>query len=159
MSRALPIPALDPQASVASNSRKILRVRIEDLFGYGPKIADATAIEELHDARIATKRLRYTLEMFQPIYETKDGKLLDQLKLLQEELGQVRDADVRIGLIEEELASLKQGKKPAVRAGLEALLAREQRDRAAGHEAVVKLWRSLNRGRLRARLEALTKFE
>jgi CHAD domain-containing protein len=155
MSHAQPAPTLDPHAPVASNARQILRGRIDELFSFESRIPDATAVEELHDARIAAKRLRYTLEMFQPVFEARSEKLIEQLKLLQEELGQLHDADVRIALIEEELDSLKPGKKPAVREGLEALLAREQAGRAARHESVVKLWRSLKRGRFEARLNAL----
>ena len=160
MTNAMTIPVLDPHASKADNARQILGVRIEDLFRHESIIPDATAIEDLHEARIAAKRLRYTLELFPSLLETNDGKLLDQLKLLQDELGELHDADIRIELIDGSLASLsKNGKKPSIREGLEALLARERTERAERHASVVKLWRRLKRGRFESKLRTLTQSQ
>ena len=157
MSPALSIPPLDPSASLNHNAQLILSVRVADLRRYGPIIPDATASEDLHNARIAAKRLRYTLELFPSLYEGKGGNILDKLKLLQEELGLLHDADVRMELIESELASLKSGKKSRVRSGLELILAREQTTRAERHTAVVQLWRKLKHGRIESRLDALAR--
>ena len=156
MSRPLPVPTLNPEASLESNARQVLAVRITDLFNYAPIIPDADAVEELHDARIAAKRLRYTLELFPSLYAASGEKVLTDLKLLQEELGQIHDSDVRITLIESELAQLKPGKKTAARQGLEALLVSEQAGRSSRHAEIVTLWRKLKRGRFEARLTALT---
>ncbi|HEV2108840.1 MAG TPA: CHAD domain-containing protein [Thermomicrobiales bacterium] len=159
MSRAWPVPDLDPGASLASNARRILAVRIAELFSYAPVIPDAEAIQSLHDARIAAKRLRYSLELFRSIFGDEGEQAIEQIKALQEDLGQLHDHDVRIALIADELDSLAGGSaddgedpKP----GLEALLERERVAREKRHAAVVKRWQRLERDGLRAKLVGLS---
>ena len=156
MSRPLPVPTLDPEAPLEFNARQVLAVRVTDLFSYAPVIPDPEAVEELHDARIAAKRLRYTLELFPSLHVGSGEKVLSDLKLLQEELGQIHDSDVRIALIETELAQLKPGKKLEIQEALESLLATERTARSTRHTEIVTLWRKLKRGRFEARLTALT---
>src|SRR5437762_800924 len=50
--------------------------------------------EELHRMRLASKRLRYTLELFRPCYGPKFEERLEVLKELQDALGDVNDAVV-----------------------------------------------------------------
>lgn len=158
MSRGLPGPPLDPKASLESNACRILAVRIEELFSYAPIISDSDATEALHDARIATKRLRYTLELFRSVFQEEGDHAIEQLKDLQEDLGQLHDHDVRIALVEEKLASLARRTKTeshALRPGLEALLERDRVARAACHDAVGARWRQLEREKLQATLTDL----
>ncbi|MDQ3541364.1 MAG: CHAD domain-containing protein, partial [Chloroflexota bacterium] len=91
MGRRSSMPSLDPEASLGTNARRVLAVRVEELFGYAPIILDADASEGLHDARIATKRLRYTLEFFRSVFEDEGERAIEQLKDLQEELGELHD--------------------------------------------------------------------
>lgn len=158
ISRRSSVPALDPEASLETNARRVLAVRVDELFGFAPIIPDAEASEALHDARIATKRLRYTLELFRSVFEDEGERAIEQLKTFQEELGELHDHDVRIALIEEELTALdKTGNDEAtgLRAGFEALLRRERKARATCHTAVVKRWRRLEGEQFQARLRAL----
>ncbi len=53
----------------------------------------------LHNLRIAAKRLRYTLEIFENTLPAECKPLVAELEQLQEELGQLHDSDVRIGLL------------------------------------------------------------
>ncbi len=155
----LALPPLDPKASLESNARRVLAVRVDDLFSYAPIIPDANAIEALHDARIAAKRLRYTLEIFSPVYGDEGAHATEQMKGLQEELGQVHDHDVRIALIEDELATLEVhagDDAAAVRPGLEALVKRERNARAAHHADVVKRWRCFEHEGVQARLTEIS---
>lgn len=151
MSRAWPMPPLDPDASLAVNVPRILAVRAAELATYAPVIPRSEAIDELHDARIAAKRLRYTLELF-PTVAGEDGeRAIALLRTLQDELGLLHDHDVRIALIERELAALPTGssqKAAGLRTGLESLRSREQRARADRHTAAVECWRELDRSGL-----------
>lgn len=159
MRRRSSVPSLDPKASLETNARRVLAVRVDGLFRYGPIIPDANATEALHDARIATKRLRYTLELFHSVFQEEGERAIEQLKVLQEELGELHDHDVRIALIEEELSALdKTGEAGAseLRRGLKALLRRERDARATCHTAVVERWRHLEREQFQARLRALS---
>jgi CHAD domain-containing protein len=158
MSRRVPLPSLDPEASLETNARRVLAVRVDELFRYGPIIPDAEASEALHDARIATKRLRYTLELFRLVFQDDGERAIEQLKDLQEELGVLHDHDVRIALIVEELSALGDngdGDASELRPGLKALLQRERNARATCHAAVVERWRRLEREQFQARLRAL----
>jgi CHAD domain-containing protein len=157
--RGSPLPPLDPEASLATNARRVLAVRADALFGYGPVIPDAAASEALHDARIAAKRLRYTLELFRSVFGEEGERAIGRLRELQEELGELHDHDVRIALMMKELADLDgAGKARAteLRSGFEALLRRERDARATRHAAVVEGWRRLERDDLQARLMVLS---
>jgi len=159
MSRALPVPSLDPEASLGTNARRVLAVRVDELFSYAPIIPDAEATEALHDARIATKRLRYTLELFPSVYGDEGEQVIERLKDLQEDLGALHDHDVRIAMIDEGLSALEDRTDEdasALRPGLEALLGRERTARAAYRTAVVERWRGLERERVQERLTALS---
>ncbi|MGI8644296.1 MAG: CHAD domain-containing protein [Thermomicrobiales bacterium] len=159
MSRAWPIPELDPGAPLAANARRILAVRTAELYSYEPILPDGSATSALHNARIAAKRLRYSLELFASVFGDDGATAIEQIKGVQEDLGQLHDHDVRIALIEDELRSLDDAPgqdDDDPRIGLEALREREQVARAKRHTAVVKRWQRLERGGLRANLVALS---
>jgi CHAD domain-containing protein len=62
MAKAKPIRGLDSQASTGENARIIARTRLEELYSWSKYVDSPYHIRELHDLRIAAKRLRYTLE-------------------------------------------------------------------------------------------------
>ena len=128
MSRAWPVDDIDPDASLAANARRILAVRTAEFYSYGPIVALESAVEQLHDLRIAAKRLRYTLELFRAVFGECGERQIDRLKALQEELGNLHDLDVRIGLIEDELTALATEQTAELGA---ALAAAPDRDHAA----------------------------
>lgn len=106
MTKAWPVPDIDPNASLSVNGRRILRVRIAEFFAFAPIVSDERAITELHDLRIAAKRLRYTLELFRVAFGDAGETQIERVREIQELLGQLHDSDVRIALIEDELTSL-----------------------------------------------------
>jgi CHAD domain-containing protein len=50
-----------------------------------------TSWEDMHEFRLATKRLRYTLELFRTLYGPGLERRLDELKRVQTLLGEVND--------------------------------------------------------------------
>jgi CHAD domain-containing protein len=58
---------------------------------------------DLHRLRLASKRLRYTLELFRPLYPAALEERLDALKKLQDFLGDVNDAVASGRLLRKEL--------------------------------------------------------
>jgi len=106
MSRAWPVEGIEPEGRLGDNARRILRVRIGEFYGYAPIVANEQAVEELHNLRIAAKRLRYTLELFRAVFGEVGERQIDRVKAIQEELGNLHDADVRIALIQDELTIL-----------------------------------------------------
>lgn len=149
--------AIDPYASVAANARRVLAIRIEQLFRYRSIIPNPDESELLHDARIAAKRLRYTLELFPDVFGEEGDQLLKQLRGLQDALGNVHDRDVLIERIEHELAaSSKCEERPELGSSLGVLLGEEQRKRAQIHACAVDSWREMEREHIQERLVALT---
>lgn len=157
MSRAWPLPPLDPDAPLAVTVPRILAVRAAELASLAPFMSHPEAIAELHQARIAAKRLRYTLELF-PAGAGDDGeRAIALIRDLQDALGLLHDHDVRIALIERELAALPNGpsrKADRVRPGLDALLDRERLARDDCYAAAVERWRALEASGLLARFAA-----
>jgi CHAD domain-containing protein len=68
-----------------------LETLVENFFAAGKKAATSTDREELHAFRIATKRLRYTIEIVDP-KGARDW--LQRLRAVQEHLGKMNDAFV-----------------------------------------------------------------
>jgi CHAD domain-containing protein len=52
------------------------------------------ALRELHEMRIAAKRLRYVLEIFAPIYQKQLQPFIGLMKSIQDTLGEMHDCDV-----------------------------------------------------------------
>ena len=129
MSRAWPVDDLEPDAPLDVNARRILAVKMAEFYSYAPAVPVESATESLHDLRIAAKRLRYSLELFRSVFGDRGEAQIDRVKALQEELGAIHDHDVRIALIEDELAAA--GAREA--ATISASLAGTRRE---GHSAI-----------------------
>jgi len=94
-------------------------------------------LERLHALRIAAKGLRYTLEFFEEVLRAEARPLIEQIKGLQDHLGDLQDAVVASGLLRGFLTwgtwgPSTQGKKgtvskaPIVAPGVAAYLAARQ---------------------------------
>jgi CHAD domain-containing protein len=63
-------------------------------------LAEAEEPAKLHRLRLISKRLRYTLELFQPCYGPGIDLRLQALKRVQDLLGEINDAVIAASLIE-----------------------------------------------------------
>jgi hypothetical protein len=170
------VKGLDAKASVAKNAARIVRVRVDELYGFDPAVLDPERVTELHDLRIAAKRLRYVLEITGHCFGTVGEEAESFAKDMQGILGEIHDCDVLIPRVDQELATLREqdalalarisseveGLPAAVRQapgrtryrGLETLAAALTARRALLHDAFVKQWQQVKDDGLRARLEA-----
>ncbi|HEY1480071.1 MAG TPA: CHAD domain-containing protein [Gaiellales bacterium] len=98
---------VNPRRSVASNAARILRVRLDELYGFDPAVRDPARVTELHDMRIAAKRLRYVLEITGHCFGDVGSEAEAVAKALQEVLGEIHDCDVLIPRVDQELATLR----------------------------------------------------
>ena len=142
MSRAWPVAGIEPDGTLAANARRILAVRMAEYYSYAPIVHVESAVQPLHDLRIAAKRLRYTLELFRDVFGEAGERAIDRIKAIQEELGEVHDHDVRLALIDEELAAVagEDGVDGDPRPGLLGLRQREIAGRRAHYLRVRELW-------------------
>ena len=79
-------------AGAAANARRELPRLAADYFaGVRKTLAEDPTLPELHRVRLATKRLRYTLELFRPCYGPGLETRLAALRFIQQLLGEVND--------------------------------------------------------------------
>ena len=96
MPRPQPVVGLEPTASILYNAALIVPVRVAEVLAWeGPALVGATVFE-LHQMRIAAKRLRYTIEIFAPTIPEESAAALSVFKVLQDHLGALHDIDVLI---------------------------------------------------------------
>jgi CHAD domain-containing protein len=72
---------------------------LEDVLSYESSVKDPTDIAGHHALRIAVKKLRYTLEVYRPLYKNRLRSFLKSLKQMQEILGEIHDCDVWAGIL------------------------------------------------------------
>lgn len=104
--------AVDPNETLQINAERIIAERLSTLFSYAPYITDPARVTELHEMRIAAKRLRYTLEIFEESvaqdkrFAPDYRKAIETVRMLQEHLGEIHDADVLVPRLSEHLGLL-----------------------------------------------------
>ena len=91
--KARKVKGLDPDEALAANLARIVRVRLDELHSFDPAVRDPRAVEELHDMRIAAKRLRYILEMSEPVFGDEAKRGAKDARRLQDLLGEIHDCD------------------------------------------------------------------
>lgn len=73
--------------------------RAEQFYHESDVISDPENVEGLHALRIHAKHLRYTLELFNPLYDGSLSSGIAQFRRYQELLGQIHDCDVWLDLL------------------------------------------------------------
>jgi len=89
---------------LSDRARAAIVLRLEEFLAYEPHIAHPERAAELHRMRIAAKHLRYTLEIFEPLYGKGLRKPLKVVKEIQEQLGEIHDCDVWSGFMPQFIA-------------------------------------------------------
>jgi hypothetical protein len=101
MAKAKLIAGVDPQAPLLVNAGMIIGTRLAEMLAYERYVYDEGRVFELHQMRIAAKRLRYTLELFDDAYTVAGmgdaiHAITDDVRTLQDRLGEIHDADVLV---------------------------------------------------------------
>jgi CHAD domain-containing protein len=100
MAKPKPIPDLSADGSYAEAAAKIVSVRGSELWEHAGGVLDTGDIERVHDMRVATRRLRAALEIFEPCFpDTAYTQVLRDVKRLADALGERRDRDVAIAAL------------------------------------------------------------
>ena len=113
--KARKVKGLDPDGPLGDNAERIARVRLDELYSFVPAVLEPSAVEALHDMRIAAKRLRYVLEAVGPAFGPGVRRGVTQAKALQEVLGDIHDCDVLLPLVREHLKQLRNQDAETVR--------------------------------------------
>jgi CHAD domain-containing protein len=97
MAKARPIPELSAEEPMARGAARILAVRTDELLEHSRDVLDTRDIEQLHSMRVATRRLRAALEVFEACFPADlQASVLAEVKELADALGERRDRDVAI---------------------------------------------------------------
>lgn len=145
---------LDCEGSFAAAASRAVEVRSAEVFAHSEGVLDIGDVERVHDMRVATRRLRAALEIFAPCFPRKrHRKALKKVKALADALGERRDADVEIELLEGLAADAAEADGTALRGLIEE---RRKRQRRA-NEALAPYVASKRLKKLRRRLKKLTK--
>jgi CHAD domain-containing protein len=97
MKRKWEIEKLKSTKQFKRSADLILRNRIESLLSLTDKYFKNLSVENLHDVRIALRRVRYSMELFIICYDKKIFiKFYNKIQLLQDLSGNVRDVDISL---------------------------------------------------------------
>ena len=93
---------LSPDATSGEYAYALLRGYFKDFLEHEPGTRLGEDPEELHDMRVATRKLRAAMSTFEAALPLRFQALRDELKWVGGCLGEVRDLDVQIEWLEEE---------------------------------------------------------
>ncbi len=143
--RALDPPDLAPPAPLdfASTPLEVLRAAIASstarLIAHDPGVRTGVDAEDVHQARVATRRIRSDLRTFDSVVDPVwNNALREELKWMGALLGAVRDADVLLERLDSRMASLPASDVDAGKLLLEGL----RETRARGREELLAAMRS-----------------
>lgn len=119
---------LDCEAPFAAVAAQVVAVRTEEVFAQADGVLDLDDVERVHDMRVATRRLRAALEIFAPAFRRKRcRKALKRVRALADALGERRDIDVEIELLETLAPDVAADDRPALAALLDELRSAQRR--------------------------------
>ncbi len=149
--KARKVKGLDPDGPFEQNARRIVEVRLKELTSLASQALEPEAKEELHDARIAAKRLRYVLELAGPAFGRPAANGARVARGLQDLLGEIHDCDVMLPRVREHAERLRSedaetvrlyAERPAADLEPEAALEARHLDRYRGLEALATYLRA-----------------
>jgi CHAD domain-containing protein len=116
MAKARPIPELGNDDLFAAAAAKVVAVRTRELADQAEGVLDTSDIERVHDMRVATRRLRAALEVFEACFPKRRFRdALKEVKALADALGERRDRDVHIAALTEFEAAVGPADRPGIR--------------------------------------------
>lgn len=88
------------------DARRMVRRHIQEFLDHAASLPPEEDSEALHELRIATKRLRYALQLLRKPLMPESDPLIAALTEMQDQLGQIHDLDVLTGLVRSELHAI-----------------------------------------------------
>jgi CHAD domain-containing protein len=136
VAKAKPVPDLSADVSYAEAAARIVSVRAGEVAEHAIGVLDTSDIERVHDMRVATRRLRAALEVFEPCFPRKPyRRALGEVKRLADGLGERRDRDVAIAV----LAGFNDQMPAPDRRGVGSLIGRLRDEQAEANVALAPL--------------------
>jgi len=147
--------------SFSEAGRKVVAASLRELLELGASLYEPFEIEELHEMRIAAKRLRYAIELFVHCWGARIAPFADEIAEMQSFLGEVHDCDIWIEILGKRL--------PRERENVETdevdyqtavwLLSEFVKKRTKEYRSALKLWSEWEASRFAERMRAMIKAE
>jgi triphosphatase len=87
---------IQPDATLGDVAYAVMRRQVRELFVHEPGTRLGEDPEELHDMRVATRRLRAAMDIFSAALPSRAGAVREELRWIATDLGAVRDLDVQL---------------------------------------------------------------
>jgi CHAD domain-containing protein len=105
--KARRVKGLDADGTLRDSARRIIDTRAAEVRSFSPGVLDPRNVDDLHDMRIAAKRLRYVLELAEPVFGAPAEQGARRARKLQDLLGEIHDCDVTIPRVERHVERLR----------------------------------------------------
>ena len=156
-----------------NDARRMIEAPLDAFLAMTTTIPAESDVEALHRIRIATKRLRYALQLVEAPLKPDSTRVLDSLGTMQDQLGEIHNDDVLTALIRDELHILVDESIAGALAGdsacgqvttpawndLLSMLLSATRERHHRYLAFVKWWDQLQETGFLSRLQDLGVLE
>jgi CHAD domain-containing protein len=137
MAKAWEVPGLRAGAGFRDAAGRVILTRWREMMSYREGTLLGEDIEELHAMRVSSRRLRAAMDAFESAFPaTSFRPLLRQVKEITDVLGEARDLDVAVERLNATVLEMGVDERP----GLEGLIARYRKDRAAEGPLIAALF-------------------
>ncbi|MHB8645611.1 MAG: CHAD domain-containing protein [Thermomicrobiales bacterium] len=104
-----------PETAFRDAAARVLTERLDALMAHEAGTREGTDPEELHDMRVASRRLRAAVEAFTVCYRGKEfARIAKETKSLTDALGGVRDSDVLLARMAAYAETVPPDEQPAI---------------------------------------------
>lgn len=117
--------------------KTVVGASLNEFLRLGTSLYNPFEIEELHEMRIAAKRLRYAIELYVSCWGEKIAPFAEEVAKMQSLLGEVHDADVWILDLS---ARLQDGEREQKFPAAIWLLSKFVKTRTANYRQALELW-------------------
>jgi CHAD domain-containing protein len=141
--RATPLPKDSGHSNAVTYlkmARSVILERLRELERLSESLYRPFDVEPLHDMRIAAKRLRYAIELFQDCWGRHMKAYAKRVARLQTALGELHDCDVWVETVGDDMLNAKKVKQLDHADGSEWLLNHFLRQRAKYLRRAFSLW-------------------
>ncbi len=136
MAKPTPIVGLTPELSYGETAARAVETRGGELLDHATGVLDTHDIDRVHDMRVASRRLRAALEVFEPCFPPKAHKrAIRDLKALADGLGERRDRDVAIAALQKFSARMPAPGRP----GIDGMVERLRTEQSEANEELAPL--------------------
>ncbi len=142
MAPARPVHGLRCDDRFRAAAGKIIWTRFDEMMSFRDAALAEEGSEGVHDMRVASRRLRASLEVFRDVFPGAEFRpFLATVKQIADDLGAVRDRDVMLIRLGADLA----GRPPAQRIALRQLMGELIEQRASARKHLQKTLSVLDR--------------